>query len=33
MGSGTDNLIWGEIVGLLRQGSDPQARDQVDVRR
>ncbi len=33
MGSGTDNAIWGEIVGLLRQGSDPQARDHVDVRR
>jgi hypothetical protein len=33
MGSGTDNAIWGEIVGLLRQGSDAQARDHVDVRR
>ena len=33
MGSGDDNVIWGEIVGLLKPGADPQARDQVDVRR
>jgi hypothetical protein len=33
MGSGSDNLIWGELVGHLRWGQDAQARDQVDVRR
>jgi hypothetical protein len=33
MGSGTDDLIWGELVGALRWGEDRQVRDQVDVRR
>ena len=33
MGSGQDDVIWGELVGGLRWGVDRQARDQVDVRR
>jgi len=33
MGSGEANVIWGEVVGLLKPGADRQARDQVDVRR
>ena len=33
MGSGSDDLIWGELVGALRWGEDSQVRDQVDVRR
>lgn len=33
MGSGSDDVIWGEIVGLLTNGVDSQARDQVEVRR
>jgi hypothetical protein len=33
MGDGEDNVIWGEIAGLLKSGADKQARDQIDVRR
>jgi Flp pilus assembly protein TadG len=33
MGSGSNDVIWGELVGSLRWGQDAQARDQVDVRR
>ncbi len=33
MGSGEDDVIWGELIGGLRGGVDRQARDQVDVRR
>jgi Flp pilus assembly protein TadG len=33
MGSGTEDVIWGELVGALRWGEDRQVRDQVDVRR
>lgn len=33
MGSGSDDIIWGEIVGMLENGVDAQARNQVEVRR
>lgn len=33
MGSGADDIIWGEITGLLENGVDSQARHQVEVRR
>jgi hypothetical protein len=33
MGEGTEDVIWGELAGVLRPGADVQARDQVDVRR
>jgi Flp pilus assembly protein TadG len=33
MGSGPDDAIWGEIVGLLGNGLDSQSHDQIEVRR
>ena len=33
MGSGPDDSIWGEIVGMLENGVDAQARNQIEVRR
>ncbi|HEX2561501.1 Tad domain-containing protein [Phenylobacterium sp.] len=33
MGSGSDDIIWGELVGMLQKGVDPWSTDQVEVRR
>ncbi|MFC3080039.1 pilus assembly protein TadG-related protein [Phenylobacterium terrae] len=33
MGSGSDDVIWGELVGMLQKGVDPWSTDQVEVRR
>jgi Flp pilus assembly protein TadG len=33
MGSGSDDVIWGELVGMLQKGVDPWSVDQVEVRR
>jgi Flp pilus assembly protein TadG len=33
MGKGHDDIIWGELVGMLQKGADPWSTDQVEVRR
>jgi hypothetical protein len=33
MGNGQDDVIWGELVGMLQKGKDAYSSDQVEVRR